>query len=197
MNGSEKLDSSGLNLNWIKMLTRTQEYIPGARVLLDLGNVSVNRRIFINIYNIICTQTHIAVRVGTCRINYVFFYFFSSWRFRRNNNDVYLESRYTFALKTVYGNEGNWMVFSYSSTVFLFSFFSYARIDMYLFINIYIHTKYNVSEKSAFGWRLFMKGSHRCRHGKNKRKRKTSRISDCRRFFLYSTLLILMRTVTA
>lgn len=26
VNGSEKLDSSGLNLNWIKMLTRTREY---------------------------------------------------------------------------------------------------------------------------------------------------------------------------
>jgi len=76
VNGSEKLDSSGLNLNWIKMLTRTREYIPGARVLLDLGNVSVNRRIFINIYNIICTQTYIAARVGTCRINYVFFLLF-------------------------------------------------------------------------------------------------------------------------
>lgn len=34
VNGSEKLDSSGLNLNWIKMLTRTREYIPGARVFI-------------------------------------------------------------------------------------------------------------------------------------------------------------------
>jgi len=63
VNGSEKLDSSGLNLNWIKMLTRTREYIPAARVLLDLENVSVNRRIFINIYNIASTQTYIATRV--------------------------------------------------------------------------------------------------------------------------------------
>lgn len=59
----------------------------------------------------------------------LFLYFFSSWRFRRNNNDVYLESRYTFPLKTVYGNEGNWMVFSYSSKVF---FFSRALVDMYI-----------------------------------------------------------------
>lgn len=48
------------------MLTRTPEYstyiykfIPSARVLLDLGNVSVNRRIFIN------THTHINTHANT------------------------------------------------------------------------------------------------------------------------------------
>jgi len=137
VNGSEKLDSSGLNLNWIKMLTRTQEYIPGARVLLDLGNVSVNRRIFINIYNIICTQTHIAARVGTCRINYVF-----SSTFSRHDVSVVIVMMYTSRVdillpsKLFMETKAIEWCFLILLRYFYFHFFSHARIDMYLFINI-------------------------------------------------------------
>jgi len=161
------------------MLTRTREcYTWCERVLLDLGNVSVNRRIFINIYNIIYAHTF-PVSVGTrrCKIRF-FFLYFSSWRFHRNNNDVYLEIVVDILLPSKLFMETKAIEWRFLILLRFFIFFLFfARSDRYARIG---SSSYSVSEKRAFGWRLFMKGNH----GRAENKRK--RISDCRRFFLNS-----------
>lgn len=177
---TKKLDSSGLNLNWIKMLTRTREYYIYINLVRE-SLIRFGKRLgkSTNIYQHIPTHTH------TFRINYV--YFFSSWRFRCNNNDVYLENGYTTSsLKTVYGNEGNWMVFSYSSSRFRFVFF--------------LELLYSVSERELsdddaffFVYRYTWKGAAREEQKKGNKLDQNDYRGFFFLFFLNSALLILMR----
>lgn len=132
------------------MLTRTNiiyiyMFIPSARVLLDLGNVSVNRRIFINTHaHFIHTCTH------TYRINYVLF-------FSRHDVSVVIIMMYTSRIDIVFPTK----LFMETKAIEwcflillrgLFLFFRYGSIACL---------------KRAFGWRLFMKGS-RTRRTKEK-----------------------------